>query len=51
MDAVGDSLIIIERYKRDSLNDKWENIGNWQAGIKKTESIQIEENIKYIKMI
>ncbi|MBI9066522.1 MAG: hypothetical protein JEZ09_04475 [Salinivirgaceae bacterium] len=51
VDAVGDSLIIIERYKRDSLNDKWENLGVWQAGIKETKAIQIEENIKYVKML
>lgn len=51
IDGAGDSLLVIERYKRDNISDKWESIGVWQAGIKETEAIQIEENIKYIKML
>ncbi len=50
LNAANDSMIRIVLEIRDSSHNSWKPFGVWQAGIKDRDAIQIEENIKYVKI-
>lgn len=50
LNAADDSMMRIERLYRDSSHHSWKPLGVWQAGINGNEALQIEENIKLLKI-
>lgn len=50
LNASNDSMIRLERYYRDSLNQSWKIWKVWQMGISNHEVLQIEDNITYLKL-
>lgn len=50
LNAANDSMMRIERLYRDSSHHSWKPFGVWQAGIKGNDALQIEENIKFLKL-
>jgi len=43
-------MMRIERLYRDSSHHSWKPLSVWQAGIKGNDALQIEENIKFLKI-
>lgn len=50
IDNVGDTLRQIERFKRPATSEPWQRANTWLGYKGKTEIIQAEENIRYIKI-
>jgi hypothetical protein len=50
LNATGDSMVQLERYKRLDPNQTWNILSIWQAGIASQQAIQVEENIRYVKL-
>jgi hypothetical protein len=50
LNAANDSMMRVERFVRDSSNNSWQASTVWQAGIENDDALQIEENIKYLKI-
>lgn len=51
LDAADDSAMRIERLYRYSKENPWQSFGVWQAAIKNHEAQQVEENIRYVKLM
>lgn len=50
LNSANDSMMRIERFVRDSSHHSWQASTVWQAGIKNADALQIEENVKYLKI-
>jgi hypothetical protein len=50
LDATHDSMMRLERYVKSEIDQPWDINQVWQAGIVNHEAIQVEENIRYIKL-
>ena len=50
IDNLGDTLRQIERFRRTTESEKWQRMNTWLAYVNGTEVIQIEENMRYVKM-
>ncbi|MFA6402023.1 MAG: hypothetical protein WCX31_10420 [Salinivirgaceae bacterium] len=48
--ASNDSMIRLERFSKIKQNHTWEILSVWQSGIINHEAIQVEENIRYLKL-
>lgn len=49
LNASNDSIIRLERYFSNNLNEDWKILSVWQAGIFGDEAFTVEDNIMYIK--
>jgi hypothetical protein len=49
LNASNDSMMRLERYYKDSLNQSWKILSVWQMGIVNHEALSIEDNIIYVR--
>lgn len=47
----GDTLTTIQRFVRDSLHHKWSTESVWYAQLTDKRAIQVEENIRFLKLV
>lgn len=50
IDGENDTLRQLNRYYRDSIHKSWQLLSIWLVGLKQNEAIEVEENIKYVKI-
>lgn len=50
VDATKDTMQLVKRFYRKKSTDEWKKLNTWYAGIKENKAIQVEENIKYVKL-
>jgi len=50
IDNLGDTMRQIERFRRKTETEKWNRLNTWVTGIIGSEVIQVEENVRYLKM-
>lgn len=50
IDNLGDTMRQIERFRRKSQSSDWERQNSWTAYVKGSEVVQVEENVRYVKM-
>jgi hypothetical protein len=50
-DNSGEEAFIINRYKRDSLNNNWNFIKTYFSNLTKTTAESVEDNFRYIKLV
>lgn len=49
VDAANDTMLLLNRYYKDSLHKDWQLLSAWYLGVVRNEAVEVEENIKYIK--